>query len=32
VEEGGPESWKDTVREEIDVKDWQEKLGGGQSR
>jgi hypothetical protein len=31
VEEGGSESWEDGVREEIDVEDWQEELGGGQT-
>jgi hypothetical protein len=31
VEEGGSESWKDRVGEEIDVEDWQEELGGGQT-
>jgi hypothetical protein len=30
VEEGGSESWKDGVGEEIDVEDWQEELKGGQ--
>jgi hypothetical protein len=31
VEEGGSESWEDEVGEEIDVEDWQEELGGGQT-
>jgi hypothetical protein len=31
VEEGGSESWEDKVGEEIDVEDWQEELGGGQT-
>jgi hypothetical protein len=31
VEEGEYESWKDRVGEEIDVEDWQEELGGGQT-
>jgi hypothetical protein len=32
VEEGGSESWEDGVGEEIDVEDWQEELGGGQTK
>jgi hypothetical protein len=31
VEEGGSESWDDEVGEEIDVEDWQEALGSGQT-
>jgi hypothetical protein len=31
VEEGGSESCEDEVGEEIDVGDWQEELGGGQT-
>jgi hypothetical protein len=31
VEEGESESWEDGVGEEIDVEDWQEELGGGQT-
>jgi hypothetical protein len=31
VEERGSESWKDKVREGIDVEDWWEELGGGQT-
>jgi hypothetical protein len=31
VEEEGSESWEDEVGEEIDVEDWQEELGGGQT-
>jgi hypothetical protein len=31
VEEGGSESWEDGVGEEIDVEDWREELGGGQT-
>jgi hypothetical protein len=31
VEEGGSESRKDGVGEKIDVEDWQEELGGGQT-
>jgi hypothetical protein len=31
VEEEGSESWEDKVGEEIDVEDWQEELGGGQT-
>jgi hypothetical protein len=31
VEEGGSESWKDGVGEEIDVEDWWEELGSGQT-
>jgi hypothetical protein len=31
VEEGESESGKDGVGEEIDVEDWQEELGGGQT-
>jgi hypothetical protein len=31
VEEGGIESWEDGVGEEIDVEDWREELGGGQT-
>jgi hypothetical protein len=29
VEEGGSESWKYRVGEELDVEDWWEELGGG---
>jgi hypothetical protein len=28
---GGSGSWKNRVGEEIDVEDWQEELGGGQT-
>jgi hypothetical protein len=31
VGEGGSESWKDGVGEEIEVEDWQEELGGGKT-
>jgi hypothetical protein len=31
VEEGGSESWEDEVGEEIDVEDWHEELGSGQT-
>jgi hypothetical protein len=31
VEEGGCESREDGVGEEIDVEDWQEELGSGQT-
>jgi hypothetical protein len=31
VEEGGSESWEDKVGEDIDVEDWWEELGGGQT-
>jgi hypothetical protein len=27
----GSESWEDKMGEEIDVEDWQEELGGGQT-
>jgi hypothetical protein len=32
AEEGGSESWEDKVGEEIDAEDWQEDLGGGQTK
>jgi hypothetical protein len=28
---GESESWEDEMGEEIDVEDWQEELGGGQT-
>jgi hypothetical protein len=31
VEEGGSESWEDGAGEEIEVEDWREELGGGQT-
>jgi hypothetical protein len=31
VEEGGSELWEDGVEEEIEVEDWWEELGGGQT-
>jgi hypothetical protein len=32
VEEVGSESWEDGVGEEIEVEDWREELGGGQTK